>query len=47
MPSTPYQGFPYPALSEAANGPVAFQNLAQAIEKRVVQVYADAAERAA
>ncbi|MFF1820377.1 hypothetical protein ACFVWG_23935 [Kribbella sp. NPDC058245] len=47
MPSTPYQGFPYPALSDAANGPVAFQNLAQAIEKRVVQIYVDAAERAA
>jgi hypothetical protein len=41
------QGFPYPALSDAANGPVAFQNLAQAIEKRVVMVFADAAARTA
>ncbi|MFD7157942.1 hypothetical protein ACFV9C_25295 [Kribbella sp. NPDC059898] len=47
MPNTPMQGFPYPALSDAANGPVAFQNLAQAVEKRVVMVYADAASRTA
>lgn len=47
MPNTPIQGFPYPALSDAANGPVAFQNLAQAIEKRVVMVFADAAARTA
>jgi hypothetical protein len=32
MPSTPSFGFPFPALSEPANGPVAFQNLAEAAE---------------
>lgn len=47
MPNTPIQGFPYPALSDAANGPVGFQNLAQAIEKRVLMVFADAAARTA
>lgn len=32
MPNTPVQGLPYPALSDPANGPVAFQNLATALE---------------
>jgi hypothetical protein len=32
MPTTPVQGLPYPALSDPANGPVAFQNLATALE---------------
>lgn len=47
MPTTPLQALPYPALSDAANGPVAFQNLATAAEKKLVQVYADAADRTA
>lgn len=32
MPTTPVQALPYPALSDAANGPVAVQNLALALE---------------
>jgi hypothetical protein len=32
MPTTPVQALPYPALSDPANGPVAFQNLATALE---------------
>lgn len=47
MPNTPKQGLPYPALSDAANGPVAFQNLALAVEGKLVQVYASAADRTA
>lgn len=47
MPNTPLQGLPYPALSDPANGPVGFQNLAQALEKKLVQVYTDGADRAA
>lgn len=31
MPNTT-RGYPYPALSDPANGPVAFQNLAQAVD---------------
>lgn len=38
MPSTPEQAFPYPALSDPANGPVAIQNLALELEKRTVFV---------
>jgi hypothetical protein len=47
MPNTPLQTLPYPALSDPANGPVGFQNLAQAVEKKLVQVYVDATDRAA
>ena len=32
MPTTPVQGLPYPSLSDPANGPVALQNLATALE---------------
>jgi hypothetical protein len=36
MPTTPLQGFPYPALVDPANGPVGFQNLATALEDKTV-----------
>lgn len=32
MPTTPVQALPYPALSDPANGPIAVQNLALALE---------------
>lgn len=32
MPNTPVQALPYPALTDPANGPVAVQNLATALE---------------
>lgn len=32
MPTTPVQALPYPSLSDPANGPVGFQNLALALE---------------
>lgn len=47
MPNTTMQSLPYPALADAANGPVAFQNLAQAVEKIAVAVYASVADRTA
>lgn len=47
MPNTPMQALPYPSLTDPANGPVGFQNLAQAVEKKLVQIYVDAADRAA
>lgn len=45
MPNTTNQALPYPALSDAANGPVAFQNLAQAVEKQLVMAFASSADR--
>lgn len=47
MPNTTNQALPYPALTDPANGPVAVQNLAQAVEKKLVMVFVDAADRAA
>lgn len=40
MPNTSLQSYPYPAISDPANGPVAFQNLAQALENTTVYVRA-------
>ena len=47
MPTTTSQGLPYPALSDAANGPAAVQNLALAVEKQLVQTFSSAADRTA
>lgn len=45
MATTTNQGFPYPSLGDAANGPTAIQSLAQAVEKQVVMSFASAADR--
>lgn len=45
MPNTPNQALPYPSLTDPANGPVGFQQLAEAIEKKLVMVFASAADR--
>jgi len=47
MATTTVQALPYPALGDAANGPVAFQNLAQAVEKKLVMSFATVAARSA
>lgn len=43
MPNTALQGYPYPALSDAANGPTAFQSLGEALENTTVYVKASTA----
>lgn len=45
MPNTTLQGIPYPAQGDPPNGPAQMQALALAVEPRLVQVYADAADR--
>lgn len=45
MATTANQQLPYPALGDAANGPVAIQNLALAVEKKLVMSFANAAAR--
>lgn len=45
MATTANQALRYPALGEAANGPVAVQNLALDVEKKLVMVFASAATR--
>jgi hypothetical protein len=45
MASTGIQALPYPALGDAANGPVAIQNLALAVEKKLVMSFATIAAR--
>jgi hypothetical protein len=45
MPNTPNQALPYPALSDPANGPVGFQNLALALEKQLVMAFASSTDR--
>lgn len=45
MPSTPLQALPYPALSDAPNGPTAVQNLATALEPKLVMTFATTAAR--
>jgi hypothetical protein len=46
MATTSNQGLPYPALSDAANGPVGIQNLALAVETKIVMTFANAGTRA-
>jgi hypothetical protein len=45
MPNTPLQALPYPALSDPANGPVGFQNLALVVEKQLVMAFASSTDR--
>lgn len=45
MATTANQGLRYPALGDAANGPVAVQNLAQDLEPKLVQYFATVAAR--
>lgn len=45
MPNTTNQQLPYPASSAAPNVPADLQTLAQSVEKKVVQVFASAADR--
>lgn len=45
MATSPLQGLPYPALPDAANGPTAFQNLALAVEKKLVMTFASSTAR--
>lgn len=46
MPTTtPIQALPIPILSDVANVPLHVQNLAQALEKQLVMVFASAASR--
>lgn len=45
MATTANQALPYPSLGDAANGPVAIQNLALAVEKQLVMSFANAADR--
>lgn len=40
MPATPTYGLRYPALADAPNGPQGFQNLAEDVEARIVNVNA-------
>jgi len=45
MATTTNQALPYPALGDPANGPTAVQNLALAVEKKVVMVFPTVAAR--
>lgn len=40
MPNTPSRNYPYPSLNDPANGPVAFQQLAQAVEADINRIEA-------
>jgi hypothetical protein len=45
VPNTTIQSLPYPALSDAPNGPSAIQGLAQAVETKLVMRFASASAR--
>lgn len=45
MATTANQGLPYPALTDSPNGPTQMQALAQAVETKLVMVFADATTR--